>query len=506
MAGAATAGAVGLSSVVAAADETVEHHGIEFDRTVDMAAAIDEHGSWSEAIVAEAQDGTLLEFPPGEYRIDDHLYFGSDDPIGGLVDLVGDPDTLGFLGTGERGDVRFVAPDDHRGTWFSIYGTSEFLWKNIDWDATGDNQAGSLRFIPQDRLHVEDFELIGSTHAPEPVPEPESGWSFTEQSVMMYPMVIDPDGLAVIKNVVAKTGGGISPDIDKRAPAEGFARRGRRGAFYLGLNHHGTAKFVDCHIEEFGSHGIYGAAAPGPIHVEGGVWRNNDNSQIRISGPDTYIEDARIEVDVSQIDDDSPTELDGGYRDLKGVWWQYRGAETGGEIRNTDIFYADYPEITSGYVDGEFQRISDPVPSDAIHMRSTGSGVTLRDTRIYVKPDDAGALTAPAPTSVDGDTLAIRMENTSITGPAGDGATVLIRGRPGSAIENCCIHQTGADRDGVRIVDSDGTVVRNSRINVPGEPIDVRDSEVDVENVKEVGSCPRPRGRRHPDEDGWEPR
>lgn len=488
-----------------------ERHGIEFDRTVDMGEAIDEHGSWSDAIVAEAEDGTLLEFPPGEYDIDDHLFFGDDDdPIlrFGLADSVGNPDVLGMRGTGERGDVRFVAPDNHRNVWFSIFGASEFLWENIDWEATGENQAGSLRFIPDDRLHVEDFELIGSTHAPDPLPEPDSGWSFTEQAVMMYAMVGDPDGNGVVKNVVAETGGGISADIDKRESGEsvkGYARRGRRGAFYLGANHEGTIKFIDCHIEEFGSHGIYGAAAPGPIHVEGGVWRNNDNSQIRISGPDTYIEDARIEIDVSQIDDDSPTELEeGGYRDMKGAWWQYRGPAPGGEIRNTDIFYTEYPEVTSGYIDGEWQVTPDSSPSDAVHMRATGSGVTLRNTRISVKPDEATALRAPAPTAVDGENVAIELINTSITGPASEDQAVLIRGRPDSSIEDSCIHQTGANRDGVKIVDSDGTTVRNSRINVTGESVVEVDSDVTVENVKEVGSCPRPRGRRYPDENDEE--
>jgi len=513
--GAAAAGGAILPLASGRSSATVERHGIEFERTVDMGDAIDEHGSWSAAIEAEAQDDTLLEFPPGEYFIDDHVYFATDDDFLKEFDIVPIDGTisgnLGMVGKGGRGDVRFVAPDDHRANWFSIYGASKFLWENIDWDATGENQAGTLRLIPNDKLHVEDLELIGSTHAPDPVPEPEGAWSFTEQAIMIYSIVLDPDGEGVVKNVVAKTGGGVSPEIDKRESLKGYARRGRRGAFYIGGLHQGRLKFIDCQIEEFGSHGIYGGGAPGEIQVEGGIWRNNDNSQIRITGPDSYIEDARIEVDISQVDDDSPTVVeDGGYRDMKGVWWQYRGDTPGGEIRDTDIFYTEHPDVVSGYNDdGDFVTRSGSA-SDAIHMRSRGAGVTLENTRFYVKPDEARAIRAPKPTGVPSGKVAIEIRNSSITGPSGRGETapetILIKGRPESSIVDSCIHQTGADKDGVKIVDSDRTVVRDSRINVNGEATVVENSDdVEIESIKEVGSCPRPRGPRNPDEDGHEP-
>lgn len=102
------------------------------------------------------------------------------------------------------------------------------------------------------------------------------------------------------------------------------------------------------------------------------------------------------------------------------------------------------------------------------------------------------------------------MRNSSVTGPSGRGETapetILIEGRPESSIVDSCLHQTGADKDGVKIVDSDGTVVRDSRINVDGEATVVEDSDdVVIENITEVGSCPRPWGPRHPDEDGHEP-
>lgn len=243
-------------------------------------------------------------------------------------------------------------------------------------------------FTISDHLHVEGLELIGDTHAPEPVAlsddHPAPG--FTEQSKMMIPEISEPAGHGVIKDVSATTGGGISPRIDKREQIHGYSsdnvgRRGRRGAFYLGPTHVGTMRFVDCHIEEFGSHGIYGSAAGGAIQVEGCVWRNNDNSQIRISGPESFITDARIEVDVSQIDADSPTELAGGYRGIKGIWWQAkRESQPGGFVEDCDIYYTDYPAVTSSYIDGEFQIDPNTQPSDAIHMRSRGPAITVRDT------------------------------------------------------------------------------------------------------------------------------
>jgi len=99
---------------------------------------------------------------------------------------------------------------------------------------------------------------------------------------------------------------------------------------------------------------------------------------------------------------------------------------------------------------------------DALHMRSRGAALTLENTRFYVKPDEARAIRAPKPTAVPSGTVAIEMRNSSVTGPSGRGETapetILIEGRPESSIVDSCIHQTGADKDGVKIVDSDGTV------------------------------------------------
>lgn len=109
-----------VSPVAARSNDQVEHHGMEFERTIDMADAIDEHGSWHAAVQTEAQDGTLLVFPPGEY------------PIDGYVSLF-DLGTVGLVGAGNRGGVRFVAPDNLRGQWINVGDTSAFLWENIDW-------------------------------------------------------------------------------------------------------------------------------------------------------------------------------------------------------------------------------------------------------------------------------------------------------------------------------------------------------------------------------------
>jgi hypothetical protein len=57
--------------------------------------------------------------------------------------------------------------------------------------------------------------------------------------------------------------------------------------------------------------------------------------------------------------------------------------------------------------------------------------------------------------------------------------------------ENCCIHQTGEDRDGITFEDASG-LVRNTTLNVTGDPIPHENSDVETENIQTHGVCPRP--------------
>ncbi|WP_435154396.1 hypothetical protein [Haladaptatus sp. DFWS20] len=61
-------------------------------------------------------------------------------------------------------------------------------------------------------------------------------------------------------------------------------------------DHRGELTFRDCHVEGWVNNGGYLAGGEGPCIVEGGVWKNNGNANLRLGDGDVA-RDVRIEVD-----------------------------------------------------------------------------------------------------------------------------------------------------------------------------------------------------------------
>ncbi|WP_233274706.1 hypothetical protein [Haladaptatus cibarius] len=61
-------------------------------------------------------------------------------------------------------------------------------------------------------------------------------------------------------------------------------------------DHRGELTFRDCHVEGWVNNGGYLAGGDGPCIVEGGVWKNNGNANLRL-GTGDVAHDVRIEVD-----------------------------------------------------------------------------------------------------------------------------------------------------------------------------------------------------------------
>src|SRR5699024_2807717 len=84
------------------------------------------------------------------------------------------------------------------------------------------------------------------------------------------------------------------------------------------------------------------------------------------------------------------------------------------------------------------------------------------------------------------------LTNVSITGNASNNSAVTFRGRPDSVVDNCCIQQEGEHRDGVVLDDSDGSVVRDSTIDVTGRAVRTPGCSANTSNISNSGSCPVP--------------
>jgi hypothetical protein len=438
--------------------------GIRFKRTVNMVeeAGCDPTGNQpcDEQITDAAGDYTLLKFPAGTYKLTEKNV------------ILGETN-VGFVG---EGDVRFKVPERFNEKLLVVDDGTGLLFEGIDIDQTADGATPGLHLGADDNLRVHDVELIGQGIHPDSIPKGEPGWSPGDGAsngnpdVMdyFYPIVRSPDGTGLVTNLEANNHGLMG------AYNAGDGRSG----IWVGVENKGTITFRDCHIEEFGSNGTYTSRTYGVVQFEGGTYRNNDNNQIRIGSTGSYIDGATLDVDAASSDAPNPYEA-----------LNYRGARiemgrmsdrTDIAIRNSDITIRSSPHSGGGVV-----------------AEATASEFRVEDTRIGVdvdgvrgvlgkEPDGGGAY--PAPAKPHAGTL----RNVSITGSAANHAAITLRNRPNSVIEGSCFHQEGSDRDGAVLINSDGSVVRNSTIDVTGQQVVDRRGWVNTNNLSDNGSCPVP--------------
>jgi hypothetical protein len=438
--------------------------GIRFERSVDMVADAGCDPTGQEPCDEQIQDAadsfTLLRFPPGEYKVTQK-------------NVILNETNLGFLG---EGDVRFRVPERFNEKVLVVDSGTGVLFENIDIDQRADGATPALHLGGEDDIQVHDVELIGQGIHPDSIPKGEPGWSPGDgaengnPAVMdfFYPIVRSPDGTGLVTNLTANNHGLMG------AYNAGSGRSG----IWVGIENRGTVTFRDCHIEEFGSNGTYTSRTNGVVQFEGGVYRNNDNNQIRIGSTGSYIDGATLSVDADASDAPNPYEA-----------LNYRGVrvEMGRQSDRTDVVVRDCDIAVR----------SAPHSGGGVVAEATASEFTVRNSRIGIdedgvrgvlgkEPDGGGAYDPPAKPH------AATLENVSITGSADGEDAITLFDRPDSVVDGCCIHQEGSSRNGVRLVDTDDSRVTDSTIDVTGQQVVEENSSVRVNDIDASGSCPVP--------------
>lgn len=277
----------------------------------------------------------------------------------------------------------------------------------------------------------------------------------------------------VVDDVLVK-GSSRSMQFDVTSPSgTGTIRRmrmpdgGLDGEWAVGClvspNNRGEIRFDNCQIAGFPNNGLYASPSRGPVRVNGGTYANNNRSNVRVSGPATV-------RNVTVVLDRAPQN----YENQRGLW--LRGGRC--IVENCEIVLSNVEYSGGGIV--------------------TGAVGTIRDTRIRVEPDGTRALTVvtdddSSDSAEDGDYLHCR--NVDVVGSAANGSSILVRDRNNCTFEQCRIVQPGPDRDGITFIRSDGSVVRDTAIDVTGKPVRVDDSDVTVNNVSVAGSSTSERTR-----------
>lgn len=228
----------------------------EFDRVVNVVeAGADNSGSDPiDGVLRDVLgDGTLVEFPDGEYAINQLSLWGKRN-----------------FGMRATGDATLVPGDDYnQNLWIGGSDFSDFLFEGFTIDNTEEGKAPAVKMLADDGLTVRDVTKRGVHDGA------ENAFQFR---------VTDSDGDGLVERLRAPDGG---PWLD--APG------GSPVGVYVDSD--GPITFRDCQIERFGNNGLYAAHSSAPITVEGGHFENNDVAQIRLGSAGSAVRGAEIVVD-----------------------------------------------------------------------------------------------------------------------------------------------------------------------------------------------------------------
>lgn len=428
-AGAAAVSVPLLSGVSAAA---TTRHGISFDNVVDMVAdaGCDPSGSepCDEELRSAAGSNTLLKFPSGTYK------FTEENALNGYSNF-------GIVG---EGDVTFTVPDDLNKKVVNInYGTGALL-ENITVDQSGATPC--VQVAPNDGLEVHGLSMLGQG----------VGAATGENALNAFnPIVRSSGGEGMVENVVLHNQGRMGA----------YARVG----IWVGQTNKGTLTLRNCNVEGFSNNGVYASRTPGVVQVEGGTYKNNDLSQVRIGSSGSYVDGATAEVDLSESRSPNPDDMLNG----SGIRIEKPVGGSGAVVRNCDVSIG--PDVNA---------------DTGIKVFENYEHFTIENTRVEFNPDEAYAIRAGPPDS-SGDTSGT-LKNVSVTGTASDFVGVLLQDRPGTTVENCCIHQPGNNRVGLGLYNCDDSRVAHCTINASQQALRIRNSNVAVIDIDESGTCPAP--------------
>jgi hypothetical protein len=422
-------------------DPPVSRHGVSFDTVVH---AVDDFGCdptgsdpIDDAIEEAYGDGTLLVFPPGEYLVtDQHVW---DRGVEGF----------GILGLGDdRRDVQFVFPagnagapdpDDYQFLW--VQSGRDHLLENVTVQQTDDKVTSvGTKFVLEDGLRIVDVEMAGFN--------PNTELHGPSYGVIAH--VTDPDGVGIIRRFVCVGGGVVASYPRRKTPI---------GAFH---DHRGELRIEDAHVEESGSHSVYVSRTRGCVRIEGGLFRNNDNTNLRVSGGGhptkrSWVKDVRIEVDVDEARHLPPGEQ---YEEIRGIW-----VESGGE------YEYGHEDLLLENVDAVVRSNGESHDLPLLLVEHNHGSVTVRNSRFRSRVEVVEPIDVRSPSgSMDFERTDVTLDAVRVECTArrvhDEEAAISVSGRPGSSVRRTRVALEEGWVDGVHVSSSDGFVGADLQIAV----------------------------------------
>jgi hypothetical protein len=335
-----------------------------------------------------SSDNTLLYLRPGRYLMDDFWQANSFE-------------RLAIYGN----DATIVPPDRYSGPPLFIFGNSnssrDLSVEGLHFDFSGPGTGPSPLFaLVDDGLYVKDISVTGSCRS-------------TRFEVM------ERGGTGYIENVHLPDGG-YPPDYPPGC--------------YISEYNRGTLTLKDFHIANFPNNGIYASGSRGKVRVIGGVFENNDISNVRV-GDDSVVRDVTIRCD------DSGKHV----KNMRGIWARGEGVT----VENCQV------ELAEG-----------PISDGAIVL---SENATVRDSQIVTDAEDVAAVLGVEPTGNgrgERDNSNTSVREVDISGKASDGAAVTMINRNKCVFTDIVINQSGANRDAFEFFNVSDAVIKNASIDV----------------------------------------
>jgi hypothetical protein len=254
-------------------------HGIRFDRLNRVAPG--------EAI--QDSEGTLNLLQPGTHVLHEYK-------------RVVDSSRIGVVGAGDPAEVVLKPPVDVWTYPWVLRSDRDVLLANLTLQQRDDRRSGiGLKAMVGDGLQVHDLRVRGT---------------MTDENHCATPGRLDESAIAL--GITDPDGNGIYSDCDYRvySPIEDYPTG--TVAHYAGPSHRGTLYVERPTVIGSGMHSFYASRSNGKVHVRGGLLKNNNNTQMRLSR-DSTIKNATIIIDAPPSKFIEPN---GDEQNVRGIRWE----------------------------------------------------------------------------------------------------------------------------------------------------------------------------------------
>ncbi len=368
-------------------------------------------------------DDTLLVFPEGRYKMNTTFRY------------------TGFTNFGIRGPRATIVPtsadewigEDERCFLLGVYYNpgQRILFQGVNFDYTAPNTGvRAVEAYATDRLLVTNVEIQGEHDTLW-----DAGGTFN---------VTDPRGVGVVS-------GFRVPDGTAALEDEGGRIQYGRSGITVNRYHKGGIWFRNCEIKSCWDNGLYATDSDGFVSIQGGVYQNNNVSNLRLGGVDSVIQSPKVIVDRVRFND----------LNQRGIRIE-QGARV--LVNNPDIDLVNpnghaitvENEVTSATIANPNIDIgSSPVQnSQGIVVSGNTGSVRVVGGRININGPDNGG-NAISIRSTEQTTEPVIVENLQITGDRGGepgGREAIYCDRDGCTFRNLTIRQPGpAYRQGITL-------------------------------------------------------